>query len=265
MAALKRVPAPNVNIRYINSLPTLISMRIFDTARVRITRLDDSVGISLPAEYEELDGFPAMLESAVEDGRLVFMVRPDVEPAVKETVTELWRDLRLLFSGVADIGEMPWDDVVIEWEAHEAAEGPVPISAAEVLDHRRLYHTKPLAWDKEDIRKSIHDTMSKLCELAARKLGFKSRLFAMAFGDAVANKFSLISCTYGTLDVVCEIFSEEFSRVDDDRFWPLTSTLAREAVAAGYRKIRQLEDDPREFEKERARVQQKWGFPLQNP
>lgn len=240
-------------------------MKIFDTDRVRITRLDDSVGITLPVEYEGLDGFPAQLECAVEDGRLVFMVRPDVEPAVKETVNELWRDLRLLFSRVADIGEMPWGEVAIEWEAHEAAEGPVPLSAAEILEHRQVYHTRPLTWDKEDIRKSIHDTMTKLCELAARRLGFKSRLFAMAFGDAVANKFSLISCTYGTLDVVCEIFSEEFTKLDDDRYWPLTSAQARDAVAAGFRKIRHLEDDPQEFEQERARVQQKWGFPLQNP
>jgi hypothetical protein len=240
-------------------------MKIFDTANVRITRLDDSVGISLPIEYEELEGFSALLESGVQDGRLVFMVRPDVEPAVRSTVNELWRDLRLLFSEVADIGEMPWPEVNIEWEAHEAAEGPVPLSAAEVLDHRRIYRTKPVTWDKEDIRKSIHDTMTKLCELAARRLGFKSRLFAMAFGDAVANKFSLISCTYGTLDVVCEIFSEEFSRVDGDRYWPLTSETARKAVAAGYRKIKSLEDNPLEFEKERARVQQKWGFPLQSP
>ncbi|CAJ37824.1 hypothetical protein [Methanocella arvoryzae] len=241
-------------------------MKIFDMTKVRITRLgdSDSVGISLPVEYEKLEGFSAVLESAVDDGRLVLLVRPEVEPAVKETVNELWRDLRLLFSEIADVGEMPWDDVVIVWEVHEAAEGPVPISAAEVLTHRRLYHTKPVDWDKEDIRKSIHDTMTKLCELAAGRLGFKSRLFAMAFGDAVANKFSMISCTYGTLDVICEIFSEEFTRIDDDRYWPLTSVPARAAVAAGYRKIKRLEDDPQEFEKERARVQQKWGFPLQS-
>ena len=64
-------------------------MKIFDTANVRITRLDDSVGIYLPIEYEGLDGFPALLESTVENGQLVFVVRPDVEPAVKGVVNEL--------------------------------------------------------------------------------------------------------------------------------------------------------------------------------
>lgn len=256
--------ALNMNTRYIDDIHTMISMKIFDTAKVHITRLGDSVGVSLPNEYESMEGFPALIESAVDHGQIVFMVRPDLEPAVKETVDELWRDLRLLFSSIADIGEMPWDDVTIEWEAHEAAEGPVPISAEEVLEHRQIYRTRPVSWEKEDIRKSIHDTMTKLCEIASRRLGFKSKLFAMAFGDAVANKFSLISCTYGTLDVACEIFSEEFNKVDDDRYWPLTSKKARDAVAAGYRKIRHLEDRPEVFEQERARVQQKWGFPLQS-
>ncbi|HMK47420.1 MAG TPA: hypothetical protein VK436_12410 [Methanocella sp.] len=216
-------------------------------------------------EYEALEGFSATLESATDDGRLVFMLRPNVDHAVRETVRELWRDLRLLFSKVADIGEMNWDEVSIEWEAHEAAEGPVPLSAEEVIEHRRLYHGESMARDKDDIRKSIHDTMTKLCELAANRLGFTSRLFAMAFGDAVANKFSLISCTYGTLDVVCEIFSEEFSKVHDERYWHLTSEKAQDALAASYRKIKYLEDHPNEFEKERARVQQKWGFPLKAP
>ena len=105
--------ALNVNTRYIDVIHTRISMKIFDTEKVHITRLGDSVGVSLPVEYASMEGFPALLESAVDNGRLVFMVRPDFEPAVKETVNELWRDLRLLFTRIADIGEMPWGDVTI--------------------------------------------------------------------------------------------------------------------------------------------------------
>jgi hypothetical protein len=245
-------------------------MKILDTADAKIVRMGDNIGIILPLEYEGLEGFPARFEGAVEDGKLVFLVRPDIDRPVKETVDELWRDLRLLFSELADIGPAPpWQELEIVWEVQEvpgekARNGKVPIAASEVLEHRRIYRSRPLEWDRIDIRKSIFDAMTKLCELAAQHLGFKSELFSEAFGDAVANKFCQVTCTYGTLDVVCEIFSEEFNNVYPDRFWSLTSERSREAVAACYRKIRHLEEHPEEFEKERARVQRKWGFPLQN-
>lgn len=245
-------------------------MKILDRTDVRIVRADDGIGIMLPVEYEELEGFQARLEAASDNGELVFLVRPDVEGPVKATISELWRDLRLLFSDLADIGPAPpWEDIDIVWWVEVAPEekaygGKVPIAASEVLEHRRIYHGRPLEWDRIDIRKSIFDTMTKLCELASRRLGFSSDLFSTAFGDAVANKFSQVSCTYGTLDIICEIFSEEFSGVYGDRFWSLTSPRSREAVAAGYRKIKFLEDHPEKFEEERARVQGKWGFPLQS-
>lgn len=240
-------------------------MKVFDRANVRIVRLGDSVGVYLPIEYESLSGFHASVECGSDDGRLTFIIRPEVDELIVKTVNELWRNIRLLFSEIGDIGEsMPWDDAEIVWEPYGAYEHKVPLSVAEILEHHRIRTTKSLRSDKEDMRKSIHDTFTKLCELASRRLGFKSLLYSMAFGDAVANKFSLISCTYGTLDVVCEIFSEEFSKVDDDRFWPLDSVKARKAVLAGYRKIKHLEDHPETFERERARVQQKWGFPLQS-
>jgi hypothetical protein len=246
-------------------------MKILDTADVKIVRMGDNIGIILPLEYEGLEGFPARFEGAVEDGRLMFLIRPDIDRPVKETINELWRDLRLLFSDLADIGPAPpWQDMSIVWEVQEAPEGKaygakVPIAASEVLEHRRIYHSRPLEWDRIDIRKSIFDTLTELCEMAARHLGFKSDLYSLAFGDAVANKFCQVSCTYGTLDVLCEIFSEEFNNVYPDRFWSLTGEHSREAVAACYRKIKYLEDHPDEFDKERARVQRKWGFPLQQP
>jgi hypothetical protein len=245
-------------------------MKILDTADVRIVMLGDSPGIILPLEYEGLAGFPARFEGALEDGRLVFLIRPEIEGPVKETVEELWRDLRLLFADLADVGPRPpWGEMEIVWEVQEvpgekARNGKVPIAASEVLEHRRIYRSRPLEWDRIDVRKSIFDTLTKLCEFAARHLGFRSELFSEAFGDAVANKFCQVSCTYGTLDVLCEIFSEEFTSVYPDRFWSLTSERSREAVAACYRKVRYLEDHPEEFEKERERVQRKWGFPLQS-
>jgi hypothetical protein len=245
-------------------------MKIIDSTDAKIERIGDRVGIYLPVEYEGLEGFPIRFDGALEDGKLVFLLRPDLEDPVKDTVNELWRDLRLLFSDLADIGPAPpWQDMDIVWELQEvpgenARNGKVPIAASEVLEHRRIYHSRPLEWDRIDIRKSIFDTMTKLCEIASQHLGFKSELFSEAFGDAVANKFCQVTCTYGTLDVVCEIFSEEFNNVYPDRFWSLISERSREAVAACYRKIRHLEDYPEEFEKERARVQRKWGFPLQN-
>jgi hypothetical protein len=246
-------------------------MKILDTADVRIIRLGDGPGVILPPEYEGLEGFPASFEGALDDGKLVFLIRPDLESPVKETVNELWRDLRLLFADLADIGQHPpWQEMEIVWEVQEvpgekARNGKIPIAASEVLDHRRIYHSRPLEWDRIDVRKSIFDTLTKLCEIASRHLGFKSELFSEAFGDAVANKFCHVSCTYGTLDVICEIFSEEFTNVYPDRFWSLTSERSREAVAAGFRKIRHLEEHPDAFETERARIQGKWGFPLQSP
>jgi len=246
-------------------------MKIIDSTDVRVVRVGESTGIILPPEYEALEGFPARFEGALEDGRLLFLVRPELDAPVKETVDELWRDLRLLFSDLADIGlRPPWQEMEIVWEVQEvpgekARNGKVPIAASEVLEHRRIYHRRPLEWDRIDVRKSIFDTLTKLCEIAARHLGFRSELFSEAFGDAVANKFCQVSCTYGTLDVICEIFSEEFTNIYPDRFWSLTSERSREAVAACYRKIKLLEERPEEFDRERERVQRKWGFPLQSP
>lgn len=246
-------------------------MKILDSADVKIVRIGDNIGIILPAGYEELEGVGACIEALSEDGKLAFLIRPDLEDAVRLTVDELWGDIRLLFSEIGEIGTSPpWEDMKIFWEVQNVPDekshgSKVPLGAAEVLEHRRIYHAKPMEWDKEDVRKGIFDTLTKLCELASRRLGFKSHLFAMAFGDAVANKFCQVSCTYGTLDVLCEIFSEEFNNVYQDRFWSLTSERSREAVTACYRKIKYLEDHPEVFEKERARVQRKWGFPLQSP
>lgn len=248
-----------------------MAMKILDSTDVKIVRIGDSVGIILPQEYEELVGAGASFEATSEAGKLAFVIRPDLDDAVRLTVDELWGDIRLLLSEIGEIGTTPpWEDMKILWEVEnvpyeKAPSSKVPLGAAEVLEHRRVYHTKPLEWEKEDMRKGIFDTLTKLCELAARRLGFKSHLFAIAFGDAVANKFSQVSCTYGTLDVLCEIFSEEFNNVYQDRFWSLTSDRSREAVTACYRKIKYLEDHPEVFEKERARVQGKWGFPLQSP
>lgn len=245
-------------------------MKILDRTNVKIEGIGDRVGFFLPIEYEGLEGFPARLEAASDNGELVFLVRPDIDRPVKETIGELWRDLRILFSDLADIGERPpWQEMDIVWGVEAAPDenaygDMVPIAAAEVLEHRRIYHSRPLEWDRIDIRKSIFDTLTKLCGLASRRLGFSSRLFSTAFGDAVANKFCQVACTYGTLDILCEIVSEEFNNIYPDRYWSLTAERSREAVAACYRKIKYLEDHPEEFEKERARVQGKWGFPLQS-
>lgn len=245
-------------------------MKTLDQTDARIDRIGDRVGIFLPIEYEGLEGFPALFEAAMENGKLVFLIRPDLDHPVKDTISELWRDLRLLFADLVDIGrEPPWQDIDIVWGVEVAPEervygGKAPIAAAEVLEHRRIYHNRPLEWDRMDIRKSIFDTLTKLCELASRQLDFNSGLFAAAFGDAVANRFCQMSCTYGTLDIICEIFSEEFTSVYPDGYWSLTSERSREAVAACYRKIKYLEDHPEKFEEERARVQDKWGFPLQS-
>jgi hypothetical protein len=42
-------------------------MKILDTADVRIVRVGDNPGITMPPEYEGLEGFTARLEAAVED------------------------------------------------------------------------------------------------------------------------------------------------------------------------------------------------------
>ncbi len=239
-------------------------MKILDRTDAKIARIGEGVGVFLPLEYEGLVGFPARFEAAVEDGRLVFLVRPDLEGPVRGTVDQLWQDLRRLFSGIADVGAgPPWPDMDVVWEAESAPpektyEGKVPIVAAEVLDHRRIYHTKPLHGDLKDVRRGIFDTMTKLCVLAARRLGFRSRLFSMAFGEAVARMFCQVGCSYGAADVICNVFAEEFARVYPDRYWSLTSERSREAVAACYRKVRYLEDHPEAFEQEKERVMGKW-------
>jgi hypothetical protein len=240
-------------------------MKKLDSTEVRIIRTGDRVSVALPMEYEGLEGFPARFEAASDEGKLVFLIRPDLDGPVKDTVNELWRDLRLLFSDIADIGEHPpWQDMDIVWEAENAPvdkvyAGQVPIVAAEVLEHRRIYHSKALYGDLKDRRRGIFDTMQKLCALASRHLGFRSQLFSMAFGEAVASMFCQVGCTYGAADVVCNVFSEEFTNVYPDRFWSLTSERSREAVAACYRKIKYLEDHPEVFEKEKERVMGKWS------
>jgi len=64
-------------------------------------------------------------------------------------------------------------------------------------------------------------------------------------------------------DVVCEIFSEEFDRVNEEKCWKLTSDKAASGVEEAYKRIKYLEVHPEEFKKERERIQSKWGFPLQ--
>ncbi len=246
-------------------------MKKLDSADARIVRLGENVGIILPQEYEGLEGFPASFEAASEDGKLVFIIRPGLEGPVRETVDELWRDLRMLFSGLTDIGvRPPWQEMEIVWEAESAPEskiypGKVPIVAAEVLEHRRIYRTKPLYGDLKDIRRGIFDTMGKLCVLASWHLSFRSRLFSMAFGEAMASMFCQVGCTYGAADVVCNVFSEEFSKVYPDRYWSLTSERSREALESCYRKVKYLEDHPEAFEKEKERVMSKWGAAAPHP
>jgi hypothetical protein len=240
-------------------------MKILDRTDTKIERIGDRVGFFLPIEYEGLEGFPARFEGAVDDGRLVFMIRPDIDRPVKETVNELWRDLRILFSDLADIGpEPPWQDMDIVWEAENAPEGKVysgkvPIVADQVLQHHRIYHTKTLYGDLKDVRRGIFDTMGKLCVLASRHLGFNSQLFSMAFGEAVACMFCQVGCTYGAADVICNVFSEEFTNIYPDRYWSLTSERSREAFDSCYRKIKYLEGHQEAFEKEKERVMGKWS------
>jgi hypothetical protein len=240
-------------------------MKILDRTEARIEKIGNRTGIFLPLEYEGLAGFSARFDGAVEDGKLVLLIRPEIDGAVRETVDELWRDLRLLFSDLADIGpQPPWQDMDIVWEAENAPEskvysGKVPIVAAEVLEHRRIYNTKPLYGDLKDIRRGIFDTMGKLCVLASRHLGFKSQLFIIAFGEAMASMFCQVGCYFSAADVICNVFSEEFSSIYPDRYWSLTSERSREAIDACYRKIKYLEDHPEAFEKEKERVMNLWG------
>lgn len=242
-------------------------MKAFDTTSVRIVRIGDSVGVYFPMEYEELEGFRAEFTAGTEGSDLVFIIKPSIKNAVKETVDELWRDLRILFSKVGDIGEQaPWEEMEIVWSAPNVYEKKVPISSDEVINHRHIraaYGKEAyITGDQEDMRRSIHDTITKLCELASLRLGFRDELFARAFGQAVGNYFSFSSCVYGMYDVVCEVFREEFQKVDDDRFWKLTSKPAQDAVKAAYDRVKYLSEYPAEYNKEKARIQGKWGFPL---
>ncbi len=238
-------------------------MKVFDTVDAKIVKIDDSVGIIFPLEYEGLEGFDAEFSAGTEGDELVFRIKPRVDHAVRETVDELWRCLRILFSKAGDIGEAPWGEMEIVWEAPHVYEEKVPIAASEVITHRHMrasYGKESYAvGDREDMRRSIHDTIEKLCELAALRLGFEDPLFARAFGQAVGSYFSFTTCLYGMYDIVCEIFREEFVKVDDDKFWKLTSETAQQAVKAAYDRIKHLESRPDEFRKERARVEAKWG------
>lgn len=239
-------------------------MKIIDSTDAKIERAGDRVGIFLPVEYEGLEGFPARFEAASDDGKLVFVVRPDIDAPVQDTVNMLWHELRLLFSGLTDIGPAPWHDMDIVWSVENAPEykvygGKVPIIAAEVLEHRRIYHTQTRYGDLKDKRRSIYDTMSKLCVLASRHLGFRSQVFSQAFGEAVASMFCQVGCTYSAPDVICNVFAEEFANVYPDRYWSLASERSREAIEACYRKVRYLEDHPEAFEKEKERIMGKWS------
>lgn len=239
-------------------------MKVFDTVDVKIVRVDESVGMFFPLEYEALEGFDAEFSAGVEGDDLVFRIKPHVRHAVKETVDELWRSLRILFSKIGDIGETPWGEMEIVWQAPHVYEDKVPIAASEVITHRHIRASygkeEYMVGDKEDMRRSTHDTMAKLCELAALRLNFRDQLFARAFGQAVGNYFSFSSCLYGMYDIVCEVFREEFVKVDDDRFWKLTSKTAQDAVKAAYDRIKYLESHPEEYQKEKARVEAKWGI-----
>lgn len=239
-------------------------MKVFDTVDLKIEKFGDSVGIIFPIEYEALEGLDAVFSAGVEGDDLVIRIKPSLNDAVKETVDELWRDLRILFSKIGDIGETPWNELEIVWMAPHVYEEKVPIPASEVIVHRHIRKAfgkeEYLTSDKEDMRKSIHDTITKLSELAGLRLGFEDELFARAFGQAAGNYFSCsIASLYGMSDVVFEIFNEEFVKVDDDRFWKLTSETAQKAVKAAYDKIRYLESHKEEYEKEKARVESKWG------
>ncbi|BAI61421.1 conserved hypothetical protein [Methanocella paludicola SANAE] len=239
-------------------------MKVFDTVDLKIEKIEDSVGILFPIEYEALEGLDAEFSAGVEGDELVLKIRPQLNDAVRETVNELWRGLRILFSMIGDIGDTPWDELEIVWKAPHVYEEKVPISASEAIVHRHIRAAfgkeQYLTSDKEDMRKSIHDTITKLGELASLRLGFGDELFARAFGQAVGNSFSCNTTSlYGMYDIVFEIFNEEFVKVDDDRFWKLTSEAAQKAVKAAYDRIRYLSEHREEYENEKARVEKKWG------
>ncbi len=241
-------------------------MKVFDTVNLKIVRIGDSTGIYFPIEYDAMEGFDAEFSAAVQDDDLVFIIKPQIKKAVTEAVDELWHDLRILFSGVGDIGEKaPWDNMEIVWSAPHVYEEKIPISADEVIVHlhaRAVYGEEYVTGDSEDMRKGIHDTITKLCELAALRLDIKDELFARAFGQAVGNNFSFNYCLYGTCQAICEIFNEEFVKVDDNRLWKLTSETAQKAVKAAYDRIKYLEEHPAEFRKEEERVRKKWELQL---
>jgi hypothetical protein len=241
-------------------------MKVFDTVNLKIIKIGDSTGVYFPIEYDAMEGFDAEFSAAVQDDDLVFIIKPKIKKAVEEAVNELWHDLRILFSKVGDIGaKAPWDSMEIVWSAPHVYEEKVPISSDEVIVHmhaRAVYGEEYVTGDSEDMRKGIHDTITKLCELAALRLDFKDELFARAFGQAVGNNFSFNYCLYGTCQVICEIFNEEFMKVDDNRLWKLTAEKAQDAVKAAYNKIKRLESHPDEYQKERSRVEAKWGTML---
>lgn len=239
-------------------------MKVFDTVDLKIEKIGDSVGILFPIEYEALEGLDAEFSAGVEGDEMVIKIRPQLSDPVIETVNELWSGLRILFSNIGDIGETPWEELDVVWKAPHVYEEKVPISASEVIVHRHIRSAfgkeEYMTSDKDDMRRSIHDTITKLSELASLRLGFNDELFARAFGQALGNNFSCnITSLYGMYDIVFEIFNEEFVKVDDDRFWKLTSEVAQKAVKAAYDRIRHLSEHPEEYEKEKARVEKKWG------
>ena len=238
-------------------------MKAFDTVNVKIEKIGDSVGVYFPIEYNAMEGFEAEFSAWVEGDDVVFKIKPNIKNAVEDTVNELWQDLRILFSKIGDIGEKaPWGEMEIVWATAETSKGKVPISAAEVVIHRHsraVYGEEYVRGEREDMRKGIHDTIAKLCELAALRLGFKDPVFARAFGQAAGNNYSFTSCLYGTYDVLCSIFNEEFTKVDDDKLWQLTSGTAQKAVKAAYDRIKYLEEHPDEYKKEEERVRNTWG------
>ncbi len=237
-------------------------MRVFDTVNLKIVRIGDSVGVYFPIEYDAMEGFDAEFSAAIQDNDLVFIIKPQIKKAVEEAVNGLWQELRILFSKVGDIGEKaPWDSMEIVWSAPHVYEDKVPISSDEVITHihaRAVYGEEYVTGDSEDMRKGIHDTITKLCELAALRLDFEDELFSRAFGQAAGNNFSFNYCLYGTYQVICEIFNEEFNKVDDNRLWKLRSEKARDAVKAAYDRIKYLERHPEEFKKEEERIRKKW-------
>jgi len=113
-------------------------MKVFDTVDLRIEKIGDSAGILFPIEYEALEGLNAEFSAGLEGDELVLMIKPQLHEAVRKTVDELWRGLRLLFSKIGDIGETPWDELEIVWKAPHVYEEKVPVSSSEVIVHRHI-------------------------------------------------------------------------------------------------------------------------------